>query len=364
VKPSPASFRKHAHLPVLRLFVFLTIVAGVVYKPTILHAAPPQSSSAPEVTKVEPPNWWIGLTPEVLLIVSGHDLEATHVSCNLPTLRVTRTQATARGDYLFIWLKFGPETRSGTAVCRIKTAGGPASFELPLAGSIAITGRFQGLSSRNVPYFIVPTPLAEAGLANDKSGAAPSLQDESKAGTHFAGDLRQIREHLVELKNLGVTVLRLAPITMQDPEPENHAHTVVDFYSINPHLGSLKDFQDLVASAHAQNMKVILDLELFYVSARHPWVARPPLVEWLGAVPNHLGNAPKPSGDSPNAKPILETENPLVALYLLQNGIWWVETAGLDGIHVTQDANATSQFWRGWRAGLQKIFPHLTIVSE
>jgi neopullulanase len=336
----------------------------MVYGSTLLHAAPQQVAAAPEVTKVEPPNWWIGLTPEVLLLVSGHDLEATHVSCNLPTLRVTRTQATARGHYLFIWLKIGPETRSGTAVCRIKTAGGPASFELPLGARTATTGKFQGLTRGEVPYFIVAKPLAEAEPANDKSSGAPRLRDESMIGAPFVGDLREIREHLTGLKSLSVTALRLGPITLEDPEPENHAHNVADFYSINPHLGSLKDFQDLVASAHAQNRKVILDLELLYLSARHPWVAKPPLGEWLGAVPNHLGNVPKPSGDSPNAKPILETENPLVALYLLQNGIWWVETAGLDGIHVTKDPNVTSQFWGGWRAGLQKIYPHLTTVRE
>jgi hypothetical protein len=336
----------------------------MVYRPTLLHAAPQQSSSAPEVTKVEPPNWWIGLTPEVLLLVSGHHLEATHLSCNLPTLRVTRTQATARGDYLFIWLKFGPETRSGTAVCRIKTAGGPTSFELPLGARTGTTGKFQGLSRGEVPYFMVPKPPSEAEPANDKSSAALRLRDESMSGAHFAGDLRQIRDHLTELKSPSVTALRLGPITLEDPGPENHAHNVADFYSINPHLGTLKDFQDLVASAHAQNRKVILDLELLYLSARHPWVAKPPLGEWLGAVPNHLGNVPKASGDYLNAKPILETENPLVALYLLENGIWWMETGGLDGIHVTKDPNITSQFWGGWRAGLQKIYPHLTIVSE
>jgi len=45
--------------------------------------------------KVEPPSWWVGLTPEVMLLLSGHDLEATHVSCNLPTLSVSRTQSSA-----------------------------------------------------------------------------------------------------------------------------------------------------------------------------------------------------------------------------------------------------------------------------
>ena len=56
----------------------------------------------------------MGLTPEVLLLLSGHDLEATHVACNLPALRVSRTQATAGGDYLFVWLKIGADTKSGT----------------------------------------------------------------------------------------------------------------------------------------------------------------------------------------------------------------------------------------------------------
>jgi hypothetical protein len=364
MKPLPASFTKRVHLPVLRFFVFLTIAVWMVYGPALLHAAPQQAASVPEITKVEPPNWWIDLTPEVLLLLSGHDLEATHVSCNLASVHVTRTQATAGGYYLFVWLKIGPETRSGTAVCRIQTAIGPASFELPLGTRTAATGKFQGLSPGDVPYFIEPKPLAESEPADDKSGAARRLRDESIGGAHFAGDFRQIRTHLSELKSPRVTALRLGSIILQGPESENHAHNMVDFYSINPQLGSLKDFQDLVASAHEQNRKVILDLELFHVSARHPWVTRPPLVEWLFAAQNHRGNVPKPSEDPPDAEPVLDTENPLVALYLLQYSIWWTETAGLDGIHVAKDPNVTSQFWGGWHTGLQKIYPHLTIVAE
>src|SRR6202047_2453459 len=82
------------------------------------------SNPALAVTKVEPPSWWVGLTPEVMLLLSGHDLEATHVGCNLPTLRVSRTQATAGGNYLFVWLKIGADTKSRTAVCRIEAPKG------------------------------------------------------------------------------------------------------------------------------------------------------------------------------------------------------------------------------------------------
>jgi len=51
------------------------------------------SDHAPTVTKVEPPNWWINLTPDVLLLLYGHDLEATQVTCNIPEVIVSRTQS-------------------------------------------------------------------------------------------------------------------------------------------------------------------------------------------------------------------------------------------------------------------------------
>lgn len=362
MKPSAAFLEKLAHLSLLLLSVSLAIIPGIICRPAVLHAAPHRAGSTPEVTKIEPPNWWIGLTPEVLLLLYGHDLEATHVSCNLSSLRVTRTQATARGDYLFVWLKIGSEARSGTAVCRIMTATGPASFEVPLAVRSDSAGKFQGLSPREVPYFIKPKALADANPANDKFRAVPGPRDESIAGAHIGGDLRQIRDRLKELKNLGANALRLAPLTAQDSNDQSHG--AVDFYSVHAPLGSLRDLQDLVASAHEQDMKIVLDLDLLHIGEHHPWVSNPPLAEWLGAAANHRGNLSKPSGEPPNAKPVLDPENPLVALYVLQNNIWWVESAGLDGIRVARDSDVTGQFWRSWHAGLRKIYPHLAIVGE
>jgi hypothetical protein len=351
-----------AHRLIYSLPFFLVIIPGTVFRRATLLAAPQLSAIVPEVTKIEPPNWWIGLTPEVLLLLTGHGLEATHVSCNLQSIRVTRTEATAGGDYLFVWLKIGPETRSGTAVCRIKTPTGPAAFELPLAIRSDSTGKFQGLSPGDVPYLIVPASTASENSADDKSGAVHKPGDQSAAGAHVFGDLREIRGHLAELKNLGATALRLSPLAI--PDSADGSRGTADFYSMDPILGSLKDFQELVGSAHAQKMKVVLDLDLLHLSEHHPWLSRPPLVEWFGMSANPRGNPAKPSGESPNAKPILDTENPLVALYIQQNSIWWVETAGLDGIHVARGPGATNSFWRSWRAGLQKIYPHLSIINE
>jgi hypothetical protein len=362
VKPPHLCFAKLARRLIYSLFFFFVIIPGMICRRATLFAASQQSATALEITKIEPPNWWIGLTPEVLLLLTGHGLEATHVSCNLPSLRVTRTQASAGGGYLFVWLKFGPEMRSGTAVCRIKTAKGPASFELPLANRSDTTGKFQGLSSGELPYLIVPKPFLSANSSDDKSGAAHKPREKSAAGAHVMGDLPEIRGQLAELKNLGATALRLSPLAIPDSADESRG--TADFYSMDPILGSLKDLQELVDSAHAQNMKVVLDLDPLHLGEHHPWVSKPPLAEWLGMSGNPRGNPAKPSDEPPNANPILDTENPLVALYILQNNIWWVETAGLDGIHVTRGPDATNSFWRSWRAGLQKIYPHLSIFIE
>src|SRR5258708_9470447 len=96
----------------------------------MLSASPQQKASdtSPAVTKVEPPNWWTGLMPEVMLLLSGHDLEATNVTCNLSTLRVSRTQATSGGNYLFLWLKIGGGPKSGKAPCRVTTPKGTTFF--------------------------------------------------------------------------------------------------------------------------------------------------------------------------------------------------------------------------------------------
>src|SRR5277367_6426153 len=108
--------------------------------------SPQTDSKAPVVTKIEPPSWWSNLTPEVMLLLSGHNLEATRVVCNLPSVLVERTQAAAGGDYLFVWMKIGPETKSGTAVCHVTTPTGKTSFELPIAARGMKLGKFQGLA--------------------------------------------------------------------------------------------------------------------------------------------------------------------------------------------------------------------------
>jgi hypothetical protein len=203
------------------LLAFFLLVAG--RGPAAIASQQQKANDpAPAVTKVEPPSWWVGLTPDLMLLLSGHDLEATHVSCNLATVRVSRTQSTAGGNYLFVWLKIGAETQSGTAVCRITAPKGTTSFELPLAARTATLGKFQGLSEDDVMYLIMPDRFANGDPTNDEPADAPGSHDRSKPRAYHGGDLLGIRNHLPYLKDLGVTTLWLTPIVKNGTTQDYH----------------------------------------------------------------------------------------------------------------------------------------------
>lgn len=378
------------------------VVCALSWSGVAWCAGPQQNAaaSAVKVAKVEPPNWWVGFAPEVMLLLSGQDLEATNVSCNLPTLLVLRTQATAGGNYLFVWLKIGADTKAGTAVCRITAPKGTTSFELPLAARAPTLGRFQGLSPDDVIYLIMPDRFANGDPTNDEPAEAPGSHDRTKQRAYHGGDLKGIQNHLGYLKELGVTALWLTPVVKNGAAQDYHGYGAVDLYATDPHLGSLKNYQDLVAAAHKEKMKIFFDAVPNHVGPLNPWVANPPLPDWFhGTKQHHLDsfspikgtfygkqseraamNDPFESLIDPHAPawmkqnlaegwffgilPDMNTENPLVEEYLLQNSLWWAETSGLDGYRVDTFPYVGRKFWAYWHAGLRRIYPNLTTIGE
>jgi len=61
------------------------------------------------------------------------------------------------------------------------------------------------------------------------------------------------------LKDLGVTTLWLTPVVKNGAAQDYHGYGAVDLYAVDPHLGALKDYQELVATAHKQGMKILFD---------------------------------------------------------------------------------------------------------
>jgi alpha-glucosidase len=93
-----------------------------------------------------------------------------------------------------------------------------------------------------------------------------SFQDSNGDGI---GDLRGIARRLPYLAEFGVDAIWLSPIF---PSPMvDFGYDISDYTDIDPLFGSLGDFDAMLQAAHAQGLRVILDLVPNHSSDQHPW---------------------------------------------------------------------------------------------
>lgn len=86
------------------------------------------------------------------------------------------------------------------------------------------------------------------------------------------GDLRGLIEKLDYIRNLGVTAIWVLPLY---PSPQrDDGYDISDYLSIHPGYGTLDDFRQLIAEAHARGLYVITELVLNHTSDQHPWFQR------------------------------------------------------------------------------------------
>ena len=83
------------------------------------------------------------------------------------------------------------------------------------------------------------------------------------------GDIRGIIEKIGYLQSLGVSMVWLSPI-YQSPNDDN-GYDISDYYQIQPELGSMADFDEMVAKLHDANIKLVMDLVINHTSDEHEW---------------------------------------------------------------------------------------------
>jgi alpha-glucosidase len=182
-----------------------------------------------------------------------------------------------------------------------------------------------------------------------------SFQDASGDGL---GDLSGIHERIDYLAWLGVDAIWLSPI--YPSEDVDLGYDVSDYCAVDPRLGTLADFDRLLAALHDRGIKLVLDLVPNHTSDRHPWFlesrssADHPRHDWYvwrdptpdGSPPNnwlsYFGDPAWEYADSPGkwylhsfhrGQPELNWDNPAVAEAIQKVMRFWLST-GVDGFRV------------------------------
>ena len=121
-----------------------------------------------------------------------------------------------------------------------------------------------------VLYFVMTDRFADGDPANNDQHAGEF--DPADATKYNGGDLRGIAAHLDYIRGLGATGVWVTPPVLNrwwDPRAHHggyHGYWAKDFSRVDPHLGTLADYQALSRKLHGEGMVLVQDIVLNHVA--------------------------------------------------------------------------------------------------
>ncbi|MEJ7618519.1 MAG: alpha-amylase family glycosyl hydrolase [Pyrinomonadaceae bacterium] len=373
----------------------LSVVARIFMLLTFATSATAAAQDSPQVTKVEPPSWWVGSTMNpVRLLMRGRNLSGARVEPTGAGLTIGETRVSANGTYLFVDVSVAPQTAPGRRNLRVITERGAIDAEFEILPALDRSNRFQGFSPDDVIYLIMPDRFADGDASNNDPAVSRGLYDRRKKRFYHGGDLQGVIARLPYLKDLGITAIWLNPWYdnnnranekeqyEEGPITDYHGYGATDFYGVEEHFGTPALLRRLVDEAHRQGIKVIQDQVANHSGPYHVWVDDAPTPTWYnGTAAKHAANTFQPwtlqdpykrnaaarttlDGWFIDILPDFNQSDPEAARYIIQNTLWWVGTTGLDAIRQDTLPYVPREFWREWMAAIKREFPNVNVVGE
>jgi glycosidase len=169
------------------------------------------------------------------------------------------------------------------------------------------------------------------------------------------GTFTAFATHLPRLKEMGVEILWLMPIT---PISEKiRQGTLGSYYAcssynnINPEFGTLEDFKELVKKAHALGFKLIIDWVANHTGWDHHWTVEHP--GWYMKDAN--GNFTEENGWHDVIDLNFEVKE--MRLAMIKDMQFWIKEAGIDGFRCDMAHLVPLDFWMEARAQCDEVKP-------
>ena len=337
-----------------------------------------QMAQAAEISRIEPPCWWVGMkNPELQIMVYGPGIGEAHVSVDYPGVRLKETVKTENPNYLFLYLDIEEDAAPGRMDLSFETSGGTMVREYELLPRSTKPGAM-GFSGADVLYLITPDRFANGDPSNDTLEGA--RVDRSRSGGRHGGDIRGVTDHLDYISDLGVTAIWLNPV-QKNSANSYHGYAISDFYAVDPRFGTMDDYVEMIDKAHEMGLKVVMDMIFNHCGSAHWWMEDLPTSDWLNvnnefvqtnhqkwtAVDPHAAPSERSGftdGWFNRGMPDLYQRNPLLATYLIQSSIWWIEYARIDGIRQDTHPYMDLQFGADWCNAVLAEYPDFNIVGE
>ena len=361
------------------------------------------------IDRIDPTDWFVGLkNSQVQLMAYGKDIATVKsVSTDYPGAVVDSVVRLDSPNYLLVYMNLR-DAQPGTMTLKFDKL--KVSY---LLKPRAMKGEERhGFDIGDVLYLLMPDRFASGRADNDQiKGMNAYVNDRSKPSLRHGGDMEGIRQHLDYFTDLGVTALWFTPVLENNsPDTDNgystyHGYATTDYYRVDPRFGSNEEYCQLIRDAHAKGLKVVMDMIFNHCGFEHPWVKDMPTKDWFNT-PEWLSEDQSQSGRDPMtgfgdgtqeskylqtsykltpvvdpyasevdmketvegwfvpSMPDLNQRNPHLMRYLIQNSIWWIETAGIDGIRMDTYPYAFAEPMAQWMKELDEEYPNFNTVGE
>lgn len=334
--------------------------------------------------RVEPPNWWAGMKNSSLqLLVYGKNISLTTPVINYSGIEIKSVSRLESSNYLFVNLNLSEETKPGTfKISFMKGKKQLASYEYQLQQKYERNVKRQTVDASDVIYLITPDRFANGDIENDNTSATLEKANRGDIHGRHGGDIKGIINHLDYIKELGATTLWLNPFLENDQSAYSyHGYGISDFYQTDSRFGSNEDFKKLTTLCHDRGMKMIMDQVFNHCGIGHWWMDDLPSEDWLNQWDTFTrSNFTNIAASDPHASqadynlftkgwfdinlPDLNLNNEFLATYLIQNSIWWIEYAKLDGIRMDTYPYPDKHIMADWVKKVRREYPEFYIVAE
>lgn len=336
-----------------------------------------------EIKKLEPAFWWAGMNnPELQILLYGDKIADCNVTLSSKDVAIKEITRFENPNYLLVYLdlsaaapqRFDIELQKGKERKKI-------AYELKQRE--ADSQARAGFNASDVLYLIMPDRFANGDVSNDVvKGMKEARVDRKDPFARHGGDFKGIDNHLDYIKDLGVTAIWLNPVQENDmAQGSYHGYAITDYYNVDRRFGSNESFKQLVDNAHAQGMKVVMDMIFNHCGSDNFLFVDKPSKDWFNFPDKCVQTTYKTTtqydpyasdwdhkvaidGWFVESMPDLNQRNRHVARYLIQTSLWWIEYAGLNGIRQDTHPYADFDFMAQWCKEVNEEYPDFNIVGE
>lgn len=334
---------------------------------------------------VEPLNWWVDMkSPKFEILVHGDKVGECDVNILDERIKLIKTINLENPNYIVLGIQILERSKAFSFDIEFSKEGKlfeKYNYQLLKKSKRILTK--DTYNSSDVIYLITPDRFSNGDKKNDiVSSLREKKINRRKPSFRHGGDIKGIINHLDYISDMGFTAIWSTPMLENDMKNLSyHGYAITDLYKIDPRMGTNELYKELSLKAKEKGIKLIKDVVLNHVGSSHWWIEDLPSEDWLN-YPNDLKYTThtRESLHDPYAikedvrnftdgwftesMPDLNQRNPILARYLIQNSLWWIEYAQLSGFRVDTYSYSNRKFLNFWNITIQKEYPGFNIVGE